>query len=149
MTHEEDKKNNTIEIIISFILLSLNIVNIIYGIKYLDTECSTKVGEIVFNFPVWLIIVGALGIFQFIIVCFNWETMIQLLGLNSIAWFVIGNILFWNGTQDCSGDLYKLGLANMIIGYISIFGGICIMIYACCIVKKSMNQTGIPISYKV
>lgn len=67
--------------------------------------------------------------------------MLQLLALNSIAWLVIGNILFWNGTQDCSGDLYKLGLANMIIGYISILAAICIIIYACCVVKKSMNQT--------
>lgn len=139
MTNLEYKKNNTTELIISFIMLSLHIVNIVYGVNYLDSDCAEKVGGIIFNFPVWLIIVGTLGICQFIGIYFEWESLQQILALNSIAWLVIGNVLFWNGTQDCSGDLYKLGLANMIIGYISGLIGICIVIYAYCIVKKNMN----------
>jgi hypothetical protein len=142
----EQKKNNKTEILISLLFLPLWIVNIIYGVNYLGASCAESVGGIVFGFPVWLIVYGSCGCFKVICTFFNMQDTVTLLSLNEFAWFIVGNVLFWNGTQDCSGELYKLGLANMIIGYISIFLGIVIMIWLCVWVKrqnKAIQNTGV------
>jgi hypothetical protein len=112
------------EIWVFLLFLPLYIVNIIYGVKNLDTNCTEPVGSIVYDLPVWLIVVGSCGCLKFICSFLYLKQIVNTLSFNEFVWFIIGNILFWNGTQNCSGELYNLGLANMIIGYISIFLGI-------------------------
>lgn len=116
------------EIILSLFSLPLHIINILFGIDYIDISCAEKVGLIIFNFPVWLILVGSVGIVQFVCTLLNFEKTLEFFAINNIVWMIIGNILFWYGTQDCSGDLYKIGFVNMLSGYITI--GISIIIFS-------------------
>jgi hypothetical protein len=119
--YEENNSNKKQSILIYIIILPLYIVNIIFGVKYLDDTCTSNVSEISFKFPLWLIINGSIGCLKLILAIINSKDLINIIGLFDLLWFIIGNILFWNGTLDCTGELYKLGFANMIIGYILIF----------------------------
>ena len=142
----EQKKNNTIEILLSVLFLPLWIVNIIYGVNNLGASCAESVGGIVFGFPVWLIVNGSCGCLKVICIFLKIEDTLKVLALNEVAWFIVGNVLFWNGTQNCSGELYKLGLANMIIGYISLFIGIVMLIVIGCWFNrqnKAIQHTGV------
>lgn len=139
----EQKKNNKTEILISLLFLPLYIVNIVYGVSYLGASCTEPVGKIVFDLPVWLIVVGSCGCLKVMCIFLKMEDTLRVLALNDLAWLVIGNLLFWNGSQNCSGELYNLGLANMIIGYISLFIAVVMMIWLCIWVKKQNNHSGI------
>jgi uncharacterized integral membrane protein len=139
MTYEQE--NNKLQsIILQLFILPLYIINIIFGVKYIDDNCTDYVGEISFKFPLWLIICGSIGCLKLIFSIFDLNKLIQIIGLFDISWFIIGNILFWNGTLECIGELYKLGLANMIIGYIMIFLTIIILILICIFLRKNSNN---------
>ena len=120
---------------ILLILLSLPIVEIVFGIQYYENlECQSQI-----NIPIylWLIIKGSFTILTIILVgclyTINNKSMLfvltnpclYFLQLFNLVWLILGSIIFW---RDCSNlkpeSVNILLYVSLISGYISIFGSI-------------------------
>lgn len=125
----------TCSCLVLLIILSLPIVEIVFGIQYYQNlDCQSNI-----NIPIylWLIIKGSFSILTiFLVGCLyslnNKSVLFVLtnpclyfLQLFNLVWLILGSIIFW---RDCSNlkpeSVNILLYVSLIFGYISIFGSI-------------------------
>jgi hypothetical protein len=152
LREEEDNRNKSFEIacikfvgiiIILLILAPLSVADLYYA--YTDDSCvHQSAGNLNVNLFTYLAVDGILGgagiIGLSLYICLMGEntsseyckgccmlSMITLCGLFTLAWTIVGSIIFWSliDNEECSKGVYNYVFALLIIRYVSILVNLC------------------------